>query len=501
VRGTVIVVVAVLALCSATAVAAAEPGVVNGYEPDDEFGFEGELSEEELDAVVSRAMARVEEIRGEEFEARPSVERLNDSDGGGNDSILNRTVEQTTYGDWNDEVWKALLIVGNDEYANQAIADTFGGATQGFYQSGNSGGNGSDEGEHTDGGSITVVGGINELTVAHELVHVMQDQRFNLSQERFSPPVQDEQLAGDGIVEGEAEYVRKLYAERCATEWECYDGRGSSGGGGGGSNAEDGNLGILMTVYQPYSDGAEYVHRLRQRGGWDAVDEKYDEVPSTSREIIHHEEFDRVPVEFEDEARGNWTTFDDQGVNGYDVAGEASIFVGFWYQSSRAGYGLGVIDTDGFFRPSGEYDVYTYRSEVSEGWAGDRIYPYRNNATNETGFVWKSVWETEDDAQEFASAYLSVLDGHGAEVVDNATRVVEADFEGAYRVAREGKNVTVVGGPTVVSLDSLRPSVSEAESPVKQPIDARPSESNPGLTPVAAVLAFVVFALLAVRRP
>jgi PGF-CTERM protein len=494
VRRTALLTVAVLAFVAATAGASAEPGVVNGYEPDDEFGFDGELTEEELDAVVSRAMARVEEIRGREFETRPSVERIERGGDGEGDGPLDANVTRNEYGDWNDIVWEALLVVGHDEYANEVIAETFGGATQGFYQPGNS--SNTTGGGHRDGGSITVVGGVNEGTLAHELVHVLQDQHYNLSADRFSPPVQDEQLASDGVIEGEAEYIRKLYERRCAAEWECYtSGGGGGSGGSGGSN--DGNVGILMTVYQPYSDGAEYVHRLRRRGGWEAVDEAYDDVPTTSREIIRHESFDAANVTYEDEARGNWTTFNGTlGRDGYDVAGEASVFVTFWYQSSRAGYGLDVTDTSGFFSPDGDFDVYSYRSDVSEGWAGDRIYPYRNEATNETGFVWRSVWETPEDAEGFASAYLAVLEGHGATEVDNATLRVEGDFRGAYRVARDGANVTIVRAPEVGALNEIRPSLADARSPVEEPIDARPGEPTPGFTVVAALVAVTAVALL-----
>jgi len=500
VRLSALLAVAALVLVAATAGASAqtdEVGVVDGYEPDDEFGFEQPLDDDELDAVVSRSMARVEEIRGRGFEARPSVEQassVGDGDGNGG-GPLDANVTRNEYGDWNDVVWEALLVVGQDRYANEVIADTFGGATQGFYQSGsagNSSGSSDGEGGHTDGGSITVVGGVDEGTIAHELVHVLQDQQYNLSADRFNPPVQDEQLAGDGLVEGEAQYVSALYAQRCATEWECYTPTGTGGGGGGASGGDgDSNIGVLMTVYQPYSDGAEYVHRLRQRGGWDAVDERYDGLPTTSREVIRHEDIEAATVGFEDEARGNWTTFNESlGRDGYDVAGEASVFVTFWYQSSPLGEGLGVIDTSGFFSPNGEFDTYTYRSDASDGWAGDRIYPYKNEATNETGFVWKSVWETSEDAQEFASAYLAVLDGQGATRVDNATRRVDGGFRGTYRVARDGRNVTVVRAPTADGLDELRPSVTDARNPVEEPIDSRP-ESTPGFTVVAALLAFL----------
>lgn len=494
-RTAVLSVAVLLVLVAMTAgITAAEPGVVDGYEPDEEFDFDRPIEGDELEAVVSRTMARVEVIRDREFEGRPTVELVERDDvpGAGGEGV-NRTAQ----GDWNDVVWEALLVVGEDEYANQVIADTVGGATAGFYDTGGGGG----DGNGTANKTVSLVGGVHEPTLAHELVHVMQDQRYNLSAERFRPPVQDEQLASQGIVEGEAEYIRFLYEERCSTEWECYE-RTSTVGAGGGGGGFDGNAGLLMTLIQPYSDGPEYVHRLREEGGWEAVERKYDEVPTTSSEIIRAEALEDTKVGFEDEATDGWSLYEDAGRDGYDVAGEASIFVTFWYQSAPdpVGYGLGVIDTSGFFSGRGEYARYDYTDEVSDGWRGDRIYPYHRETENgnETGFVWKSVWETEEDAAEFADAYLTVLDGHEAERIDGATRVVEGDFRGAYRVSRENRNVTVVRAPTVEGLDELRPSESEAERPTGAPIDARPQpEATPGFGFVAVLVALL--SVVAVR--
>ena len=495
-KHTAVLSVAVLfVLVAVTAgTAAAEPGVVDGYEPDDEFDFDRPLEGDELEAVVSRTMARVEVIRNRDFEERPTVEIVEREDvpGAGGEGV-NRTAQ----GDWNDVVWEALLIVGEDEYANDVIADTVGGATAGFYDTGGGG-----DGNGTANKTVSLVGGVNEPTLAHELVHVMQDQQYNLSAERFRPPVQDEQLASQGIVEGEAEYIRFVYEERCAAEWECYERTSTVGAGGGGGGGFEGNVGLLMTLIQPYSDGPEYVHRLREQGGWEAVEEKYEDVPTASSEIIHAEERDGAEVSFENEATDGWSLYEDAGRDGYDVAGEASIFVTFWYQSAPdpVGYGLGVIDTSGFFGGRGEYARYDYRSEVSMGWRGDRIYPYHRETEdgNETGFVWKSVWETEEDAATFADAYLTVLDGQGAERIDGATRVVEGEFRGAYRVSREGNNVTVVRAPTLEGLNELRPSSSEAERPTGEPIDARPvPEATPGFGFVVALVA--LFSVVGLR--
>jgi len=473
-RARILILVTVLWGCVAVGGVSAETGVVDGVEYDDKFAFEKPLEGEEVDAVISRAMARVEHIRQREFKDRPRVESLEQGDVPGAGSDVNRTQE----GDWNDVVWKAMLIIGDDRYANQAIADTFGSATAGFYETDGQMGAGNETNE-SGRGRIGLVGEIHEPTLAHELIHVMQDQYYNLSAERLNPPVQDEQLAGDGVVEGEAEYVRYLYEDRCETDWQCY----TSEGGGTGTEApdesvRDTHLGILFVAFQPYSDGSQYVHELVQDGGWEAVDEAFEKPPNTSREIIHREPHERPEFGFEDTAEEGWSLFD-SGRDGYDIAGEASVFVTFWYQSHPLGYGLNVVESTGFSRSDDEYSRYDYVSDVSEGLAADRIYPYyreTEEGENETGFLWLTTWDTPEDAELFADKYAEVLEGHGGENLGNSTWFVEGEFSGAYHIAHRGREVTVVHGPTVESLGEVRPSIGGEGSVHADVIDARPIE-------------------------
>lgn len=473
-RTYVLLLTTVLVGCVAVGGVSAQKGVVDGVEYDDEFNYEQPLEGEELEDVISRTMARVEHLREREFKERPNVERLEQQDVPGAGSDINRTQE----GDWNDVVWKAMLIIGDDRYANQAIADTFGGATAGFYEPGAD----IDEGaggeiNETEEGRIGLVGDVHEPTLAHELIHVMQDQYYNLSSDRLSPPVQDEQLARDGVVEGEAEYIRYLYEERCDVEWECYTNEGADPSAEAPGNAtRDVHIGVLFVAFQPYSDGSQYVHELVQEGGWEEIDDSFENPPNTSREIIHREPHERPEFGFEDEAEEGWMLFD-SGRDGYDVAGEASVFVSFWYQSHPLGYGLGVTDSTGFRLNDDEYSPYSYVSEVSQGLAGDRIYPYyreKKEGENETGFLWLTTWDSSEDAELFADKYVEVLEGHGGENVGNSTWVVEEEFSGAYHVADRGREVTIVHGPTVESLGEIRPSIDEQGGVHADVIDARP---------------------------
>ncbi|OYR78196.1 hypothetical protein DJ71_17615, partial [Halorubrum sp. E3] len=320
---------------------------------------------------------------------------------------------------------------------------------------------------------------IDPSTLAHELVHAMQDQYHDLTRPRYVGATQDADLAVDGIVEGEAVHVEELYDARCAANWSCLAAPDSAGGGGG--TTPDYNLGILQTVLQPYSDGALYAAELVDEGGWSAVNETMNQPPTATAEVIHRDpDYETSEVAFNDTATDGWETYPDQGVNGSDTAGEASMFVMFWYQSWE--YDYSVLDPSADVQENVQIHTrpderlrtrmnYNYAHESTDGWAGDRLYPYRNggnatangsggNATDgEDGYVWVTEWQTTADAAEFRAAYLRMLTAHGdAEYADGeAYDIADGDFRGAYGVERDGTTVTIAHGPEPRDVLELRP--------------------------------------------
>ena len=405
------------------------------------------LSEEELDAYVGRAMARVEYVRGEEFDSRVPVnvisreEYRNRSSGGSGDS------EPSEYERWNDQVWEALFVTGETESSGEAIGETRSSAVAGFYSP-------SDD-------EIKIITDtpesptINNATLVHELVHALQDQRYDLTDAKYGGETQDEQLATDGLVEGDAKYVEQRYADRCGESWECVATPSSGGGGGGGGTP---NLGIFLTIFQPYSDGPVYVHDLVSAEGWGAIDERFENPPASSEQIIHRTDEKPVPIDYRDRARNGWETFSEQGEDGSDTVGEASMYVMFWYQART--HDAETIDPRNIGNVQSRYDTYNYESEPSAGWGNDRLYPYQKgtDAGAEYGYVWATEWDTEEDAREFQRAYRAILDAHDAEQRAEGTYVIpDGEFEDAFRVTRSGTRVTVVNGPTVDDLDDIRP--------------------------------------------
>ncbi|EMA08549.1 Hvo_1808 family surface protein [Haloferax denitrificans] len=425
-------------------------GWENGYWYDEPIAVDQSdgLNDSEMEAFVARGMARVEHIRQLEFDERVPVSVVSRDDyrsasaGGAapSDSEFNR---------WNDQVWEALFIAGESTGSASAISATTGSSVLGFYS--------------PSDGEIKIVTDspgeptIDNATLIHELVHAVQDQRFDLTDARFRSETQDGDLATDGVIEGDASYVERQYSERCAAgTWDCVatpDTQNSRGG--------DPNLGVLITIYQPYSDGPVYVHDLYERGGWEAVNDALRNPPVSTEQTIHVTDESPRPISFADEGTNGWTTFPDQGVEGSDTVGEASMFAMFWYQARTSG--AETVRVESIADTNSRYDTYNYDAEPSNGWANDRLFPYRNAAGAETdyGYVWVTEWDTDGDAREFRDAYLNILSAHDATQRDDGIYVVEdGPFNDAFRVVRTGDRVVVVNGPTPADVDEIRPGLA-----------------------------------------
>jgi opacity protein-like surface antigen len=402
--------------------------------PDDPVGQENEvawnqdiavttadgLNATERRAIVDRAIARIERVRGLEFSADVPVSVIsrsqylrNRSGGGGNE----------TYHRWNDQVWEGLFVVGEDRSFHEVQNSTMGSQVLGYY---------SPSREEIVIVSDSETPTLSRGTLVHELVHALQDQQFGLDQD---PETQDRQLASRSVTEGEANYVQRRYEERCNDGWSCVE--VAAAGGSGSGNADQG---VLLVILQPYVTGPTFVDTIRERGGWDAVNRLYDRFPDSTEQVLHPDRYpddEPVDVTVPDRSGEQWRRFDLDPVA--DTLGEASVFAMFMHN--------GVLD-----RGTGRY---SFQSPASEGWAGDALVPYR--AGDRDGYVWRTVWDSEADAREFREAYGAVLDAHDAEARGSGVFVVaESDpFGDAFRVTRSGKTVTVVNAPGVDALEAV----------------------------------------------
>lgn len=177
-----------------------------------------------------------------------------------------------------------------------------------------------------------------EETLAHELVHALQDQSWELGPLiKFEPGASDRIGAAHALVEGDAtsamldvmigsafhlneDDLRRAMAMSTALSPE---------------GAETPTV-LQASLTAPYTDGFRFVQALRKKGGWDAVDRAWNDMPVTTEQLLHTDKYEArekaLPVPT--------PTIDALGA-GFDVAmedswGEQGLRIAVQEWSSRA---------------------------------------------------------------------------------------------------------------------------------------------------------------------
>jgi hypothetical protein len=125
---------------------------------------------------------------------------------------------------------------------------------------------------------------LNEITLAHEMTHALEDQNFKLDQEDLNSN-DDSSLAYLSLVEGSATDVMYEYARRY------FSSEALLGTSLGAAFQGTGGLPPFLTAQLvfPYERGLQFVQRLYQAGdGWTLVNAAYRNHPPVSTEQIMH---------------------------------------------------------------------------------------------------------------------------------------------------------------------------------------------------------------------
>ena len=418
-------------------------GWENGYWDDDPVAVNATdgLDGSERKAVIARAMARVETVRNLEFEQSVNVtveSRSNFSERFGSEET-NETLRQ-----FDNAKFEALFLIGNDENSIDTQSANRNQTVAGFYSPGRE--------------AIVIVSDSRspqldgERTLAHELVHALQDQQFDLAQSE-TPRTRDAYNARNGLVEGDARAVERAYLDRCGEDWSCLPGASPDGGNGDGEQPSI-HLGVYVLSFFPYSDGPGLVAHLRDGDDWSAVDDAFGDPPTSSAEVIFPEKygsFERADVELRDRAGGGWERVRPPDRPDHGVLGPSALTAMFGYtlydqyNRSSAVEPAEFLNTDaGSVNTS---DPFNYGLAPLQGWQGDRLHVYERGG--ETAYVWRLAWASPEDARLFADRHRAVLSHWGGEEVADGVWIIEEDspFAGAVAVEVEGGTVTVVGAP------------------------------------------------------
>ena len=356
-------------------------------------------------------------------------------------------------------LYRRLGIIEPDTDLAQILTDVFSDIVLGFYDT--------DENKMyilTDKDQFTLN---DQLTVAHEVTHALQQYEFDIGGLGDSLDSNaDGRLALRALIEGDALLSELLYMLTYFEEEQQAEAQSNRGG-------EDltafhaAPAFIQSTIMFPYSGGYQFAVSLYlKRNDFSHIDLAYKTLPSSTEQIIHPAKYD---------------------------AGEEPIEVSVPDPTELLGHGWSVLDRNVmgelFLRSYFESDLDRETSATAAaGWGGDEFL-LLETPSGDDALVMFSVWDTTDDAGEFADtfrAYGRAMSGREWEEVaysedlENTGHLLETEGRGTIRIRVFGDEVRVIVAPDAESsgslfaaLESLKPTSEYA------PSDNRATSTNP----------------------
>ena len=136
-----------------------------------------------------------------------------------------------------------------------------------------------------------------QATLAHELVHALQDQKWDLRKRSdYRPGHGDESMAIACLAEGDATSLMLdfvLQPEKSALDIPPESIRELMKSGMNMGDVQSVPHILRSSLVAPYMEGIAFVHQLRHKGGWPAVDRAWDRLPTTTEQILHVDKWEK----------------------------------------------------------------------------------------------------------------------------------------------------------------------------------------------------------------
>jgi hypothetical protein len=309
-----------------------------------------------------------------------------------------------------------------------------------------------------------------EGTLAHEYVHSFQDGRWDI--EKLDKLVVNEDEAKSNteygatvrcLIEGDASISELAYL--AAGDPTALLGLIPSPEGEASSSEIP--PGMARYYYFPYDQCADFVGQLflsgglealNFTGGWDAVNKAYDDMPTSTEQILHLEKY---------------------------MAHETPTALSLADLSAQLGSGWEQLEDSVF----GEFDVYNYllssregqsgwddvASEAAAGWGGGRMATYAHDDPARVVLHLSLRWDSPDDLNEFVDAFLQVAGATGGAWWPADASITTVRWDGAA----EHGFATWQGGAFVALLSPTEDDLRAATAAAGYNLDAATSPTLP----------------------
>jgi hypothetical protein len=312
--------------------------------------------------------------------------------------------------------------------------------------------------------SKTVPGDEVESTLAHELVHALQDQHFELGVKmKFRHGASDELSALSSLAEGDAtvamfdEMILAKQGERALAShdtsqvedvdaWQFLD---STGGKAGMTKLSTAPRFIALGLVAPYADGMSFVNGLRRRGGWRAVDAAWSRPPTSTEQLLHLDRY---------------------------LASEAAVMVQPATATALgAGWKRSWDDVFGEQEMRLAFSVWMdpkTSMRAAEGWAGDRVALFEADG-GKSAVAWTMAFDDEANAKE---AHAALVAGWSAQLGEPQT------FTTPFEIAAYGLPAPAVAPKDPKAKDpKAKGGLPELPDPKAKPKSSTPPSGLPDL--------------------
>ncbi len=218
-----------------------------------------------------------------------------------------------------------------------------------------------------------------QMILIHELVHVLQDQNFDLTSLPLKVKDNDDaMLAALALIEGDANHHMGKYLWGDSPPLLSKEFKDEA------SFTEKEPSSVPRYVQDaldfPYDEGEKWVVEIYNQGGMAALNAAFKDPPKSTEQILHLEKYlgpnKDLPktVTFFFKAEEGWKKLHE------NVVGEL---------------GIRSLFTDLYGREKA--------SQIAAGWGGDR-YLFYEVSPEKRVLLWKIIWDTKKDAREFFDA-------------------------------------------------------------------------------------------------
>ena len=276
---------------------------------------------------------------------------------------------------------------------------------------------------------------LDEVTIAHELTHALQDQHYDLEGLRvMTEDADDAALAVMALAEGDAcdlmmRYGTDYYARGAGPVKDFSPFISFSTGA---ENIPALPMVLAQNLVFPYAYGSRFVVALMREAGDRAVDWAFVDPPVSTEQIMNPQKY--------------FNRDEPLDIRLPDAPGDIPEGWRLLDQSSLGQFNLGLFLANSL----GMWGI----EEAIRPWKGDVIAGYAGPADDDFVFVYYSTWDSSEAAMEFTRTYRRALQTRFGDlrlVRDDGARVTWMKGEFLYYLSVRGPDVLAVENAPLVS--------------------------------------------------